>query len=100
MSLTFDPEAPFLESVLGRMNGFLYRCRADKEFTMLELAEHVIRLVGSRSKLVFKPLPQDDPKQRKPVIDLAQSKLDWTPKVSLEDGLKSTIDYFRRALAS
>jgi UDP-glucuronate decarboxylase len=70
------------------------------EFTMLELAEHVIRLVGSRSKLVFKPLPQDDPKQRKPVIDLAQSKLDWTPKVNLEDGLKSTIDYFRRALAS
>jgi UDP-glucuronate decarboxylase len=70
------------------------------EFTMLELAETVLRLVGSRSKLAFRPLPQDDPRQRKPVIDLAQSKLDWQPKVNLEDGLKSTIEYFRRALAT
>ena len=68
------------------------------EFTMLELAEKVISLVGTKSKLVFKPLPQDDPKQRKPIIDLAQSKLDWSPKVHLEDGLKETIAYFRRTL--
>jgi UDP-glucuronate decarboxylase len=70
------------------------------EFTMLELAENVLRLVGSKSKLVFRPLPQDDPKQRKPIIEMAESKLGWTPKVNLEDGLKSTIDYFRRTLAA
>ncbi len=68
------------------------------EFTMLELAEKVIRLVGAKSKLVHKPLPADDPKQRKPDIALAQSKLDWTPKVNLEDGLKETIAYFRATL--
>ena len=68
------------------------------EFTMLELAEKVISLVGTKSKLVFKPLPQDDPRQRKPEISLAQSKLDWMPKVNLDDGLKATIDYFRRTL--
>ena len=70
------------------------------EFTMLELAEKVISLVGSRSKLTFMPLPQDDPKQRRPVIDLARAKLGgWEPKVGLEDGLKETIGYFRKALA-
>jgi UDP-glucuronate decarboxylase len=68
------------------------------EFTMLELAEKVIRLVGSKTKLVHKPLPPDDPKQRKPDISFAQSKLDWTPKVNLEDGLKETIAYFRATL--
>jgi len=69
------------------------------EFTMLELAEKVISLVGSKSKLTFMPLPQDDPKQRKPIIDLARSKLGgWEPKVQLEDGLKETIAYFRKAL--
>ena len=68
------------------------------EFTMLELAEKVIRLVGSNTKLVHKPLPPDDPKQRKPDISLAQSKLDWTPKVNLDDGLKETIAYFRATL--
>lgn len=65
------------------------------EFTMLQLAEEVLRLTGSRSKLIFKPLPQDDPRQRKPDIALAQEKLDWQPRVSLEDGLKETIEYFR-----
>jgi UDP-glucuronate decarboxylase len=68
------------------------------EFTMLELAEKVIQKVGSRSKLVFAPLPADDPKQRKPDISLAQSKLGWTPKVALDDGLSATIDYFRAVL--
>jgi UDP-glucuronate decarboxylase len=68
------------------------------EFTMLELAENVLRLVGSKSKLVFHPLPADDPKQRKPLIDLAQKELDWQPKVALADGLKETITYFKRTL--
>jgi UDP-glucuronate decarboxylase len=70
------------------------------EFTMLELAEKVLSLTGSRSKLVFEPLPQDDPKQRQPEIDLAKQALDWQPKVSLEDGLKETIRYFRTLLGS
>jgi len=68
------------------------------EVTMLELAETVLRLVGSKSKLVHRPLPQDDPRQRKPNIDLAHKELGWQPKVSLEDGLKETIDYFRGSL--
>jgi UDP-glucuronate decarboxylase len=69
------------------------------EFTMLELAEKVISLVGTSSKLEFMPLPQDDPRQRKPDVRLAQSKLGWSPKVNLEDGLKETIAYFRKVLA-
>ena len=66
------------------------------EFTMLELAEMVLRLTGSHSRIVFKPLPADDPHQRQPNIDLAREKLGgWQPTVSLEDGLNRTIDYFR-----
>jgi len=68
------------------------------EFTMLELAENVLRLVGSQSKLTFKPLPMDDPRQRQPDIALAKEKLGWEPKVRLEDGLKETIAYFRKIL--
>lgn len=68
------------------------------EFTMLELAEKVLQLVGGKSNLTFMPLPQDDPKQRQPDISLAKSKLDWQPKVQLEDGLKETIAYFRKTL--
>ncbi len=68
------------------------------EFTMLALAEKVIALVGGKSKLVFRPLPADDPRQRQPDIALAQEKLGWQPKVALEDGLKETIAYFRRTL--
>jgi UDP-glucuronate decarboxylase len=64
------------------------------EFTMLELAEQVIRLTGSTSRLVFMPLPSDDPRQRQPDISLARKMFDWEPKVSLADGLKETIDYF------
>ena len=66
------------------------------EFTMLELAELVITLTHSKSRLIFNPLPEDDPMQRKPNIELACSMLDWKPKVSLEDGLKETIKYFKR----
>jgi UDP-glucuronate decarboxylase len=69
------------------------------EFTMLELAEQVIRLTASHSKLVFKSLPPDDPKQRRPDISLARSVLDWEPKICLEDGLKETISYFRDLLS-
>ncbi|WP_341715020.1 UDP-glucuronic acid decarboxylase family protein [Limnobacter sp.] len=65
------------------------------EFTMLELAEKVIELTGSKSKLTFMPLPQDDPKQRQPNIELAKAKLGWEPKVNLENGLIKTIKYFK-----
>jgi len=64
------------------------------EFTMIELAENVIELTGSKSKLVFEPLPADDPKQRKPDITLAKEKLGWEPTVPLREGLKKTIEYF------
>jgi UDP-glucuronate decarboxylase len=70
-----------------------------RESTMLELAELVLRLVGGPSKLVHKPLPSDDPRQRRPDISLAQQSLDWKPAVALEDGLKETIAYFRQQLA-
>jgi UDP-glucuronate decarboxylase len=65
------------------------------EFTIIELAEMVIRLTNSKSKLVFEAPAVDDPKQRRPDIDLARTKLDWEPTVSLEEGLQRTINYFR-----
>ena len=65
------------------------------EFTIRELAETVLRMVGSRSKLVFEPLPGDDPRQRQPDISRARDELDWHPKVGLEEGLARTIAYFR-----
>ena len=65
------------------------------EFTIRELAETVLRMVGSRSKLVFEPLPGDDPRQRQPDISRARDGLDWHPKVGLEEGLERTIAYFR-----
>ncbi len=67
---------------------------------MIELAEQVIELTGSKSKLVKRPLPQDDPKQRRPDITKAKEKLGYQPKVSLRDGLVPTIEYFKKALAS
>jgi len=70
------------------------------EFTMLALAEAILKLSGSKSKLVFQPLPADDPKQRQPDIALAKAKLGWQPKVALDDGLKETIAYFRQLLAT
>jgi UDP-glucuronate decarboxylase len=66
-------------------------------FTMLELAEKVIFLTGSKSKLVFAPLPSDDPRQRQPDIGLARKELNWEPEVSLIDGLKETINFFRKS---
>jgi len=69
------------------------------EFTMLELAQAVIKLTGSNSKLIFMPLPQDDPKQRQPDISLAKDKLNgWQPNIQLETGLIKTIDYFKTKL--
>jgi UDP-glucuronate decarboxylase len=68
------------------------------EFTMLQLAEMVLKLSNSKSKIIYQPLPSDDPKQRQPNIDLAKTKLGWQPKVNLEDGLKETIAYFKRMI--
>lgn len=66
------------------------------EFSILELAQKVIQLTGSKSEIVFHPLPQDDPRQRRPDISLAKKQLDWKPRLKLEDGLKKTIEYFRK----
>jgi UDP-glucuronate decarboxylase len=68
------------------------------EFTIRELAEKVLRLTGSRSKIVTKPLPADDPMQRQPDIGLARKTLAWEPRVALDDGLRETIAYFKRTL--
>ena len=71
-----------------------------REISIRELAEHVISLTGSRSPLVRRPLPQDDPVQRQPDISLAEEKLLWRPKVLLRDGLMRTVEYFQECLAS
>ena len=70
-----------------------------QECSILSLAEQVLMLTKSNSKLVFKPLPQDDPRQRQPDIGLARKELDWHPLVPIEDGLRDTIEYFRHRLA-
>jgi UDP-glucuronate decarboxylase len=70
-----------------------------EEFTILALAKKIIAMTESRSKIVFKPLPSDDPIQRQPDIGLAKQKLGWQPKVSVDEGFKTTIDYFRKELA-
>jgi UDP-glucuronate decarboxylase len=66
------------------------------EFTMLELAKQIIQLTGSTSEIVYRPLPQDDPMQRRPDISLAEKLLNWEPKIELKDGLEKTIEYFRQ----
>ena len=66
-----------------------------KEFTIKELAGKVIKMTESKSKLINKPLPEDDPKQRQPDITLAKEKLEWEPNINLETGLEKTIDYFK-----
>jgi nucleoside-diphosphate-sugar epimerase len=66
-----------------------------REMTIKEIAETIIRMTGSKSTLINKPLPKDDPKQRKPDITLARTKLGWEPKVALEQGLVTTLEYFR-----
>ncbi|MGB2837005.1 MAG: GDP-mannose 4,6-dehydratase, partial [Candidatus Sulfotelmatobacter sp.] len=69
------------------------------EFTILECAQHVIKVTGSKSKIAYEPLPQDDPKQRRPDITKARKLLGWEPKIQLEAGLKMSLDYFRKAVA-
>jgi UDP-glucuronate decarboxylase len=69
------------------------------EFTMLELAELIIKLTNSKSEIEFKPLPSDDPKQRKPDISTAEVELDWSPKINLSEGLSASIEYFKSALS-
>ncbi|MDR1010139.1 MAG: SDR family oxidoreductase [Opitutaceae bacterium] len=76
--------------IVGPMN-----CGNPGEFTMLQLAEAVLKLAGGKSKIVHRPLPADDPKQRRPDISLARRVLKWEPQVALEEGLKRTIEYFR-----
>lgn len=68
------------------------------EFTMLELAQKIIAMTDSKSKLVFEPLPSDDPTQRQPVIDLAKEKLGWNPTIDLNAGLEKTIAYFKKVI--
>jgi UDP-glucuronate decarboxylase len=68
------------------------------EHSVSQLAETIIEMTDSKSKLIFLPLPSDDPQQRQPDISLARSELDWEPKVALRDGLKETIAYFRQLL--
>lgn len=70
------------------------------EFTMIELANEILRLTGSSSRLTFKPLPADDPRQRKPDITLARQTLGWSPGVNLRDGLESTVKYFKELLGA
>ncbi|PIR66449.1 MAG: NAD-dependent dehydratase [Parcubacteria group bacterium CG10_big_fil_rev_8_21_14_0_10_36_14] len=65
------------------------------EITILEIAKKIIELTGSSSKIIFTPLPKDDPQKRKPDIELAKAELDWSPQINLEDGLIKTIEYFR-----
>jgi UDP-glucuronate decarboxylase len=69
-----------------------------REFTILELADRVIELTGSRSKLIFKPLPADDPRQRRPDITLARELLGWAPRIELREGLENTVHYFKAQL--
>ena len=68
------------------------------EFTMLELAHLVLELTGSKSKIVYKILPEDDPRKRKPDITLAKTKLNWEPTIPLKEGLLKTIDYFESVM--
>lgn len=89
-----------IEGMIRLMNsrdGFTGPCNIGNpgEFTMLQLAKKVIELTGSTSKIVYLPLPQDDPLQRKPLIDLAKKELDWEPTIALNEGLGKTIEYFK-----
>jgi UDP-glucuronate decarboxylase len=69
-----------------------------REFSIKQLAETVLKMVGGKSRLVLKPLPQDDPKQRQPDITVARNTLNWEPEVELEVGLEKTISYFKQCL--
>jgi dTDP-glucose 4,6-dehydratase len=68
------------------------------EITIMEFAQEILRLTGSKSQIIHKPLPPDDPKQRKPDITLARTLLGWDPKIGREEGLRRTIDHFKKKL--
>jgi UDP-glucuronate decarboxylase len=82
------------DSVIGPIN-----IGNPEEYSILELAEKIIRLINSKSKIILRPLPQDDPMQRCPDISLAKKELNWEPKVKLEEGLMKTIMYFKKLLS-
>ena len=95
--------------VSDEIDGFIRLAKSDEnlpvnignpdEFTILECAKHVLRVTGSKSKITYEPLPQDDPKQRCPDITKARQLLEWEPKINLETGLQMSLDYFRKAIA-
>jgi dTDP-glucose 4,6-dehydratase len=95
--------------VSDEIDGFLRLSKSDehlpvnignpKEFTILECAQLVLKVTGSKSKLCYEPIPQDDPKQRRPDITKARQLLGWEPKIDLETGLRLSLDYFRKAVA-
>ena len=95
--------------VSDEIDGFLRLSKSDehlpvnignpREFTILECAELVLKVTGSKSQIRNEPLPQDDPKQRRPDITKARQLLQWEPKVDLETGLRKSLDYFKRAVA-
>ena len=82
------------EKIVGPMN-----LGNPGEFTMLQLAEVILKKVGGKSKISYMPLPSDDPKQRQPDISLAKQTMGWEPKVQLEAGIEKTIEYFKKALS-
>ncbi len=82
-----------LEDLVGPVN-----LGNQAEFTILELANMILSITGSKSKLQFKQLPMDDPKQRRPDISLARSKLEWSPSISLDLGLARTVEYFEKII--
>jgi dTDP-glucose 4,6-dehydratase len=94
--------------VNDEIDGFIRLAKSDEhlpvnignpnEFTILECAQHVIKVTGSKSKITYEPLPQDDPKQRCPDITKARTLLDWEPKIQLEEGLRMSLDYFKKAV--
>jgi dTDP-glucose 4,6-dehydratase len=95
--------------VSDEIDGFLRLSKSDEhlpinignpnEFTILECAQQVLKVTGSKSKITYQPLPQDDPKQRRPDITKARQLLGWEPKIQLEEGLKMSLDYFKKAIA-
>jgi len=87
-----------IKLMLSKEHGPINIGNPDGEMTMKAIAEVIIRMTGSKSKLVYRPLPKDDPKQRKPDITLARTLLGWEPKVALEQGLVTTLDYFKKKL--
>jgi dTDP-glucose 4,6-dehydratase len=95
--------------VSDEIDGFVRLSKSDEhlpvnignpnEFTILECAQMVLKVTGSKSQILYEPLPQDDPKQRCPDITKARQLLGWEPKIDLETGLRKSLDYFKKALA-